>query len=435
MEAATVSLETIARLMHEAGASRILLKELANNDNSKQQIYLGSDLQVFPSGEIYSATISKKGPIFKAPINLSWISVNGQVEQAKHSQLILYPKYPEVRLSGMAKGCKLAPGHLLQPPTLEERAKRRNIHRYLVIGIRHDSILAYISAWEDHLSKEAKKAIECGMVHSFASVFFEYRPKQKASREILLEKLQEIYLNRPTRSGRLTSDGQLIEYRAKNGAGFTLEAQFGISPNGIAAPDFMDWELKSHSKGPITLMTPEPDSGTYLDNLESFMRLYGTNIRSDRMDFACRHSIGQINQKTQLTINLEGYDSCLGEIIDPNGGLVLRDKYKTPVAKWSYSKIIDHWKKKHSNTCFVSYETELRDVPYYTFGPKLTLASGADIRNFLSALYNNIIYYDPGINMKLIDGRWKPKKRNQFRVAWKNVSTLYSKTENILLHE
>ena len=48
-------------------------------------------------------------------------------------------------------------------------------------------------------------------------------------------------------------------------------------------------------------------------------------------------------------------------------------------------------------------------------------------------MYTSEIYYDPGINMKRINEHWTPKKRNQFRVAWKNIGALYAKTDNILL--
>src|SRR5690625_7750747 len=83
------------------GAKRIFIKPLANNDNSKQQIYLGSDFDVIkaiPSGEIRADGISSKGMIFKAPLNFYWVSLGGQIERAPNTQIIFYPKYPETRL-------------------------------------------------------------------------------------------------------------------------------------------------------------------------------------------------------------------------------------------------------------------------------------------------------------------------------------------------
>ena len=57
--------------MQAHGAKRFLIKKLANNDNSKQQIYLGSDfeiIRIIPSGDMYADGVSKKGAIFKAPV-------------------------------------------------------------------------------------------------------------------------------------------------------------------------------------------------------------------------------------------------------------------------------------------------------------------------------------------------------------------------------
>ena len=37
--------------------------------------------------------------------------------------------------------------------------------------------------------------------------------------------------------------------------------------------------------------------------------------------------------------------------------------------------------------------------------------------------------------MKLEHGRWRPKKRNQFRVAWRDIHTLYEQVVDIDLSE
>ncbi|WP_027390825.1 MvaI/BcnI family restriction endonuclease [Chrysiogenes arsenatis] len=438
MDGSSVNLSQIALLMQRHGAKKVLFKPLANNDNSKQQIYFGGDfcvLQFIPTGKISSAGLSSKGPIFKAPIDLHWITPDGFTQQAPHAQLILYPKYPEVRLSGMLRGCSIAPSHLLQPPTDEERAKRKDSHRYLILGIRNDSILAYVSAWDDTLSHEAWHLIDSGKVIPAPPVFFEYRSKPTDSRAMLLQKLHAIYQRGFIRSCRLDGQGNFIEYAAKNGAGYTLEAQFGITPNGTPDPDFMDWELKTHSGGAVTLMTPEPNTGTYLECLESFLKHYGTNQQPQRMDFASRHTISEQNAKSGLTITLEGYDSRKRQIIDPNGGLMLRDQNKSLAAGWSFSKLLDHWKRKHANACFVSYKASQRDVPYYLYGPRITLATGTDLERFLHAIYSSTIYYDPGVNMKWEGNAWRAKKRNQFRVAWKNIPELYTEVKTITLTE
>ena len=45
-------------------------------------------------------------------------------------------------------------------------------------------------------------------------------------------------------SSRLDSSGDIQSYQAKNGGGYTLEALFGIIPNGIAEPDYEGWEAE-----------------------------------------------------------------------------------------------------------------------------------------------------------------------------------------------
>ena len=63
-----LSLDAIIKIMQGLGAANIYVKELARNDNSKNQIYLGgnlSDLSFIPSGEVVaSATTTEAGALF-----------------------------------------------------------------------------------------------------------------------------------------------------------------------------------------------------------------------------------------------------------------------------------------------------------------------------------------------------------------------------------
>lgn len=438
-----ISLHQITREIYAKGSQRILIKQLSNNDNSKNQIYLGSDfdvIKVIPSGDIYSDGFSAKGSIFKAPLNFFWIDETGNTEHAKHAKVILYPDYPETRLSGFLKSTNkknhITPSHLMQPPTPDERLARNGKNRFLLLGISEKNIFAYCTGWEDLATSELNNLIDEHSLTTIASVFYEYpRDYTGASSQVkLLTKLKSIYLAGEIESCRLARDGTILPYKAQNGAGYTLEAQFGIKPNGRSDPDFMDWELKAHSGPVVTLMTPEPNTGTYLDCLETFLRTYGTNIQDERIDFASRHNIGQENPKTFLTLKLEGYDPELKKISNPEGGLFLRNQSGTVIAGWTFNKIIDHWKNKHANTCFITYTNRKMETNYYQFGPEITLGKGTGFDQFLNAIYNNVIYYDPGINMKFDGKSWKPKKRNQFRVHWKNISSLYTDIQHINLN-
>lgn len=431
-------LEFASRVMRNHGAKRVVFKLLANNDNSKQQIYFGSDfdvLRLIPHGDLIGEPTKDKGLMFKAQLKLSWIDIQSDAlpSPAPGAQLILYPRYPEVRMSGFLRGSALAPSRLMRPPTIEERFSRENIHRCLILGMCDDgTVLAYSGDWDGKLARDAIARIRTGSASKVASVFYELERPVETGRVLLLNRLADIYLGGPVRSSRLGSDGKIMEYQAKNGAGYTLESLFGIIPNGRSEPDFQGWELKSHGSGAVTLMTPEPDSGTYLANLEKFLCEYGV-CGELRRDFTGRHLVNIAHERSGLTLRMEGYDPIKGEVVDPLGGLVLRDGLGRVAAGWTFNKILTHWSRKHAQTAFVTYTVEERDIRYFRYGPEVYLCEGAGLKSLLQALYSNVVYHDPGINMKLQGDRWKSKKRNQFRVAWKNIGHLYDRSEKVLL--
>lgn len=425
--------------MRQFGARRVIFKLLANNDNSKQQIYFGGDfdvLRILPHGDLVGESAAKKGLMFKAPLKLSWMDIEHDVPPAPApgAQLILYPRYPEVRLSGFLHGCPIAPSKLMQPPTPEERALREEAQHYrcLVLGICDEQILAYCGTWDGKLSREAKARIGRPETSPVASVFYEVEQPSSNSRTLLLNRLKEIYQQGAVPSQRLDANGTTMAYHAKNGAGYTLESLFGIVPNGRAEPDYEGWELKSHGSGAVTLMTPEPDGGTYRADLGVFLAQYGVCDQA-RRDFTGKHPMNIPNDRSGLTLRMEGYDPLKAEVVDPEGGLILRDHSGSVAAAWTFNKILTHWSRKHAQTAYVSYKAQDNGVRSYTFGPEVHLCEGAGLKAFLTAMYSDVIYYDPGINMKLSNGKWVPKKRNQFRVAWKNIGQLYEKNEKVTL--
>lgn len=439
MENSSVSLASITAVMREKGADLILLKALANNDNSKQQIYLGRNfdvLRAIPTGEVVAAGMTMKdGPIFKAPLNLQWITPTGQTERAPHAQIILYPRHGEIRLSGTLKNCRSAPSELMRPPTPEERSQRKSTQRYMVLGIGKEQVFIFVSPWGSALERGARQLISSGQVAPFASVFYEYTPSIIDTRTQLLQALSEIYRKGPIESS-IFKNGLPIPYLAQNGAGYTLEALFSIAPNGKSDPDYLNWELKAHSRGAVTMMTPEPDSGVYLQGMQAFMSRYATRSTPFRQDFTGQHKVNIYNQKSGLTLTMEGYDAERQEILDPDGGLYLRDASGVDAAGWSFSKLLNHWKKKHANTCFVSYNaTNQHGLRYYQYGPRVTLATGSDLRKFLGSLDQGTLYYDPGNNLKLVNSAWRSKSRNQFRVAWRNIDSLHNEIEHVNLND
>ena len=88
-----------------------------SNENSKNQVYLAGSfdiLNVLPISEIKTEEAGKwEKERFKAKLQFSWITENGETSYAPSAQLILYPKYPEVRFSGFLAYSKNAPSKLM----------------------------------------------------------------------------------------------------------------------------------------------------------------------------------------------------------------------------------------------------------------------------------------------------------------------------------
>ena len=432
-------LEFASDVMRRHGASRVLFKLMANNDNSKQQVYFGGDfdvLRLIPHGDLVAQNTTRDGLIFKASLDLNWIDIftDALPAPAPGAQLIYYPRYPEVRLSGFLKNCARPPSKLMQPPTAEQRSLREHTPRCLVLGIVPDGkVLAYVAPWGSELALDAAERINKGETENVASIFHELKQQVIDSRSDLLHRLTAIYQGGAVQSCRLNREGLWQAYTARNAAGYTLESLFGIIPNGIAEPDYLGWELKTHGAGAVTLMTPEPNTGFYRDDIGRFMHNYG-KCGSERRDFTGKHLIGIQSENTALTLRMEGYDPIKNEVVNPDGGLILRDHQGNIAAGWTFEKLLTHWSRKHAETAYVKYRAfDKEETKFFRFGPEIRLCRGAGVKPFLKALHSSAIYYDPATNMKLIKERWVTKKRNQFRVAWKNIGDLYETTENIIL--
>ena len=204
----------------------------------------------------------------------------------------------------------------------------------------------------------------------------------------------------------------------------------GITPNGVPEPDLLGWELKAHSgSGRITLMTPEPTVGIYAANYVDFMRQYGRSRNNGRIDFAGTHYCGQRSNRTGLTLRLNGFDPTSRSITDPEGGLSLLDDNGELAAGWTFADLMAHWARKHANTAFMRYQKDLTNGrPRYRYGPEVTTAQGSPFERYLAALHAQTIIYDPGCKLEPnVQSRsgWNQKKRNQFRISWSKIDTIY----------
>ena len=129
-----MTLRGLLSLFKDSGCDEVYGKYLAENDNSKNQIYLGGDLKVLnilPSEKIFSSDTSA-GPSFKARLDFGWLHPDGEVTPAPNTQIILYAQYPEVRLSGFLRGSVKAPNELLN---------KRMTGRILLIGVSGKKVI------------------------------------------------------------------------------------------------------------------------------------------------------------------------------------------------------------------------------------------------------------------------------------------------------
>ena len=82
---------------------------------SKNQVYFGPNftaLNLFPNKGIEPAH-SNNNAIFYASLDFFWLNEQGELSPAPNTKMILYPQYPEVRLSGFLKGSESAPSKLM----------------------------------------------------------------------------------------------------------------------------------------------------------------------------------------------------------------------------------------------------------------------------------------------------------------------------------
>lgn len=427
-----LSLNELKNILRRKGAVEFLYKRLSDNDNSKQQIYLGGSyeaLQELPYGSIIAEQGTKR-PTFKASINLSWLSDDGIIAPAPNAKLILYPKYPEVRLSGFLSGAVNAPREYLQPKSKEERGGSYD-GRILILCVIDQQIIAYLAAPRSPISAELQNKTNWSDKGIFCKELLE-----EDSRSTLLQMLRSAYLSNPNVLQRLFPDGTIRSYESRNAAGYTLESKFGIIPNGNAEPDFKGWELKCSKDTVVTLMTPQPDGGIYhqLGNKEFVLR-YGHPTSDGSMYFTGPYRYtSNLKFGVDRRLVITGYDPDIHKITDATGGIILLENDEN-IASWSFSRILTHWSNKHNKACYVRYKKagiNEEGRKQIWFLPDVFLCEGTSPIFLLDAVVNNLVFLDPGSK---VSSTGFSKARNQFRVRLEELQHLYNTTEAVDLEK
>ena len=89
------NLDQLKEVMRRVGVRQLYFKRLANNDNSKNQVYLGPDfsaMNVLPAGELVANATNRK--MLKAQLNFSWLTPNGELIHSAPSAADSLPSIP-----------------------------------------------------------------------------------------------------------------------------------------------------------------------------------------------------------------------------------------------------------------------------------------------------------------------------------------------------
>ena len=353
---------------------------------------------------------------------------------APKAQLIFYPQYPEVRLSGFLQGCR-------NPPTsLWVKGKRGEVpNRILLIGLGNGRKVIAVTLPPE--SPAAKEILAAGTHETYGALGILPMPGQREDNGYLelMRALCSIHRRAWVPSTRLDREGRLIRCNAHNCNGNTLESLLGIRSNGFSLPDFRGWEVKARQvanvdkpgSSTVTLFTPEPTDGIYtVSGVAEFVRRFGyadTRGRDDRLNFGGIYRVGKPpHQRTGLRLVLDGFNPDTKKFTS-SGSVQLLDSKDNVAAAWAFAKLLDHWKVKHAHAAFVP--SQLRTVPdrQYRYSQKILLGVGAEFGLLLNAIHEGKVYYDPGIKLEAVSSeKPKSKTRSQFRVTSKNLPELYT---------
>ncbi len=438
-----ISLAQLRDLMKDRGVVRLYYKKLAANDNSKNQPYFGESLSVLnilPTGRPVAGVTDGESnhSIIKAPMTFDWLSADGTQHKAPNAKLIFYPQYPEVRFSGYLAGADAThrPSELMGATRIPGRV--------LFLGVTDRGfILGFVAGPSSRIAREIEESSDLEPVGVFFRVPIESGDKAYVNRRLLLSELCRITSIGWIDSKRLNRERETLVCRASNCGGYTLEAELGITPNGYSEPDFRGWEVKQHNVGDfekpanslITLMTPEPSDGYYVDEgVVRFCEKWGyadKRGRPNRINFGGTFRSNVEEPNTGLTLELLGFDSEKQVIVDATGGVALLSTTGVEAAVWRYADLIAHWKRKHAFAAYVPSKNKKSPTNQYCYSSTVRLGTGTSFEKFLQALSTGRIVYDPGIKVENYPDAPKSKRRSQFRMKSNDLYRLYDKMETI----
>ncbi len=429
------TLENVLSAMSAHAVSKLFFKRLGKNNNSKNQFYLAGGfgvLQDIPAGEFSSSAGTSQKPggrgaaILKAPLDLRWMDDAGNLAPAPNAQMILYPQYPEVRLSGLLEDCPSAPSFLAD----------KTEGRFLILGVSGRMVVACACDVGSSLAEDLEQGLAEQRWPGRKGALVEVpMPETEAetAKSALKSKLQEIAERGWIPSQRRARDGSVIPYSAINGAGYTLESLFEIRPNGTPLPDYLGWELKASTTtegrwprlndgAAITLMTPEPTCGLYCDDPAQFCLRY---CLPDKGSATTRHF--------RQPFDAVGLRLLVKQLNGDDDGIYLVDSEQAIAAGWSFASLLNHWIRKHGHAVYVPCLHKTEDGRrLYRYSSLVRMGEHTTFQRLLDGFASGAVYYDPGAKFELRDGTWrKAHPRSQFRVKARDIHQLYTSCSDV----
>ena len=456
----------LAHQVHKA-----VLKPLPKNANDKNQLRLSTDFGVltdnFPmTFNERGMSVSDKGQgVASGERSISeavfddffWRKTDGSLSRAKRLKAIVYPQYPEVRLSGFLTTENTMPGSL----SVSFTQKYPDANRLLVLGARAggECIGIMYSNLSDDLIKEIKALP--GNDRGKACKLMNFNKPGLVQLFGLLTPL----VGTEWAGCRLNKLGVKVPFTGTQVCGYTLEQHWGISPNSDKDGDIFGIELKTHTSNKLTLFTPEPDLGYYSESFSGFMNRFGyLDSQGDRR-FTGLHRAGVRCAKTDLMLSVTEFrmDRDGHWILDEDGRkkrfqydettplsakvdalqVVLLDSEGFVAAGWSFERLMNSWGAKHNQVVYIPATKKLnRNALEYdqgftvgvTFSTKVMLCQNTSAERLYKAINDGIVFLDPAPKLHSTDAS-KHKRRAQWRVndITKAARMLYESVDYVTL--
>ena len=419
----------LSRRLVGLGCEYAYFKILGPNNNSKQQVYLAGDLRDLnwlPHGEVTQAVGSSRkprsgGPILHVAIDLFWLTADGP-ERAPHAQLIAYPQYPEVRLSGLLRDSPGAPSELLR---IDQRGKEPG--RVLLLapwGTK--GVIAALVGPETEAAAHVRR-LAAGS-NDLIGRWALSDSREEPTLESLLGDLADVVAQGWIQGERMRPDRVVVPYNARNAGGYTLEARLGIPSNADPAADVNGvGELKQvgRASGRLTLMDLPPVKGAFCDlvPLEFFKRFGRETKHGRRMDFTFARSRGH------------RFEYRHGDPEEGVSDAFVLSTGDAVIGEWPLAHVASHWTRKHRRTVVVQSEMarDKSGFRLFRYLPTVWIHEGARLGRLMEATEAGHLRIDPGcrIERRSDDGWGDAKTRFGFRIATKHLGGLYERSEKV----